>query len=134
MRAEIPGITRANRAAGMRLHVHRHCEERSDEAIHSFFARPDGLLRFARNDGLKYRVSQGGEGLTVIAATTQRTLIVTAKVAHLASRHPLEGSASSFETNVSQIPRDEVGISLRRTTTGDSNSRHATVVSNEKTR
>jgi hypothetical protein len=29
----------------------RHCEERSDEAIHSSFARRDGLLRFARNDG-----------------------------------------------------------------------------------
>src|ERR1700722_3864519 len=28
----------------------RHCEERSDEAIHSFFLR-DGLLRYARNDG-----------------------------------------------------------------------------------
>jgi len=25
----------------------RHCEERSDEAIHSFFARRDGLLRGA---------------------------------------------------------------------------------------
>jgi hypothetical protein len=31
----------------------RHCEERSDEAIHSFFARRDGLLRFARNDGVQ---------------------------------------------------------------------------------
>jgi hypothetical protein len=31
----------------------RHCEERSDEAIYSFFARRDGLLRFARNDGNK---------------------------------------------------------------------------------
>jgi hypothetical protein len=29
----------------------RHCEERSDEAIHSFFVLRDGLLRFARNDG-----------------------------------------------------------------------------------
>src|SRR6266403_1924727 len=29
----------------------RHCEKRSDEAIHSFFTRRDGLLRFARNDG-----------------------------------------------------------------------------------
>src|SRR3981081_1899978 len=29
----------------------RHCEERSDEAIYSFFARQDGLLRCARNDG-----------------------------------------------------------------------------------
>src|ERR1700722_3275785 len=28
----------------------RHCEERSDEAIHSFFTLHDGLLRFARND------------------------------------------------------------------------------------
>src|SRR5438445_6082743 len=30
----------------------RHCEEQSDEAIHSFFVRSHGLLRFARNDGL----------------------------------------------------------------------------------
>src|SRR5437016_8800767 len=29
----------------------RHCEKRSFEATHSFFARRDGLLRFARNDG-----------------------------------------------------------------------------------
>ena len=29
----------------------RHCEERSDEAIHSSFVRRDGLLRCARNDG-----------------------------------------------------------------------------------
>ncbi len=28
----------------------RHCEERSDEAIHSSFTRRHGLLRFARND------------------------------------------------------------------------------------
>ena len=35
--------------AGARLEQ-RHCEERSDEAIHSFFTRLDGLLRFARND------------------------------------------------------------------------------------
>jgi hypothetical protein len=31
----------------------RHCEERSDEAIHSFFVRRNGLLRCARNDGLE---------------------------------------------------------------------------------
>src|SRR6476659_9517343 len=30
-----------------------HCEERSDEAIHSFLALKDGLLRFARNDVAK---------------------------------------------------------------------------------
>jgi len=43
--------TRAPRAAGMRSHILklecRHCEEQSDEAIHSFFARRDGLLRGA---------------------------------------------------------------------------------------
>jgi hypothetical protein len=30
----------------------RHCEKRSDEAIHSFLAWRNGLLRFARNDGI----------------------------------------------------------------------------------
>jgi hypothetical protein len=30
----------------------RHCEEQSDEAIHSFLVPQDGLLRFARNDVL----------------------------------------------------------------------------------
>ena len=30
----------------------RHCEERSDEAIHLAQKRKNGLLRFARNDGL----------------------------------------------------------------------------------
>ena len=37
----------------MNLQNHqRHCEERSDEAIHlSLDSLPDGLLRFARNDG-----------------------------------------------------------------------------------
>jgi hypothetical protein len=28
----------------LELRFKRHCEERSDEAIHSFFARRDGLL------------------------------------------------------------------------------------------
>jgi hypothetical protein len=36
-----------DRAAGMRMCVRRHCEEQRDEAIHSFFARQDGLLRGA---------------------------------------------------------------------------------------
>ncbi len=34
------------------LSHHRHCEERSDEAIQSL--RDPGLLRFARNDGGRY--------------------------------------------------------------------------------
>src|SRR5258707_1249487 len=45
---------RAQRVARSRTHIleHRHCEERSDAAIHSSFVRRDGLLRrFApRND------------------------------------------------------------------------------------
>ncbi len=39
--------TRAHRAAGMRSHVCGHCEERSDEAIHSCLTRSHGLLRGA---------------------------------------------------------------------------------------
>src|SRR5262245_21971365 len=31
--------------------LRRHCEERSDEAIHASVMPRDGLLRFARNDG-----------------------------------------------------------------------------------
>jgi hypothetical protein len=42
--------TPAKSAAGMQICVRRHCER--SEAIHSFFTRPDGLLRFARNDDL----------------------------------------------------------------------------------
>jgi hypothetical protein len=43
------------RASGIRrcIEIPRHCER--SEAIHSFFARQDGLLRCARNDGLKRR-------------------------------------------------------------------------------
>jgi hypothetical protein len=36
----------------------RHCEERSDEAIHSFFAQRDGLLRCARNDDLQSDIAR----------------------------------------------------------------------------
>jgi NitT/TauT family transport system substrate-binding protein len=35
------------------LILDRHCEEQSDEAIHAFFSWWDGLLRCARNDGVK---------------------------------------------------------------------------------
>src|SRR3979490_1680921 len=37
-------------ARGALTYNHRHCEERSDEAIQSSFEKA-GLLRFARNDG-----------------------------------------------------------------------------------
>ena len=43
---------RAHRVARIKSYAElyqRHCER--SEAIHSFFARQDGLLRFARNDG-----------------------------------------------------------------------------------
>src|SRR5258706_2569516 len=49
-RRDVLGKPRAGRAARSRTYVSRHCEERSDEAIHSFFAWLHGLLRFARND------------------------------------------------------------------------------------
>src|SRR5437879_4053739 len=45
---------RAHGAARARAHVHqRHCEEQSDAAIQSFLLWRQGLLRFARNDGIK---------------------------------------------------------------------------------
>src|SRR5258705_13694213 len=52
-RPDVLGKPRAHRAARSRSRIrsYRHCEERSDEAIHSFLARRDGLLRSARNDG-----------------------------------------------------------------------------------
>ncbi len=37
---------------GLRRLSPRHCEERSDEAIHPAAERKNGLLRFARNDGV----------------------------------------------------------------------------------
>src|SRR5260370_11066435 len=46
-RRNVLGKRRAGRAARSRTYVSRHCEERSDEAIHSFFAWLHGLLRGA---------------------------------------------------------------------------------------
>jgi hypothetical protein len=54
-----------HRAAGSRTHAgQRHCEERSDEAIHPFSRRQDGLLRSARNDEplSQPAVDSGGPG------------------------------------------------------------------------
>jgi hypothetical protein len=47
----------------------RHCEERSDEAIHSLFARQNGLLRFARNDG-SYRDKFCSRKFSAVLANT----------------------------------------------------------------
>jgi len=54
--AEDSSTPRALRAAGAKAYLkleRRHCER--SEAIHSFFVRQDGLLRFARNDGLSMK-------------------------------------------------------------------------------
>jgi hypothetical protein len=48
---DVYGKTRADMRRDREAVSCRHCEERSDEAIHSFLALRDGLLRFARNDG-----------------------------------------------------------------------------------
>jgi hypothetical protein len=50
-RDSFPSKTRAVYAARSRSCVCRHCEERSDEAIHCHHCPGCGLLRFARNDG-----------------------------------------------------------------------------------
>src|SRR5712675_889859 len=52
----------------------RHCER--SEAIHSFFARRDGLLRFARNDGRRDGLLRGACHRARIRAT--RWLAMTA--------------------------------------------------------
>jgi hypothetical protein len=55
----------------------RHCEERSDEAIHSFFARLHGLRRFARNDGVKARTTpqSSSPGLTGRSSIPETSVI-----------------------------------------------------------
>ena len=65
-------------AAGIPRHCEpppRHCER--SEAIHSFFARRDGLLRFARNDGAGYGLLRGACHRARIRAT--RWLAMTAR-------------------------------------------------------
>src|SRR6266480_1715234 len=52
----------------------RHCEERSDEAIHGATKRKHGLLRFARNDGggsalLRRNIAKLGRMLSDIVGT-----------------------------------------------------------------
>jgi hypothetical protein len=44
-------MTRAKPAARVRRRVCRYCEQRSDEAIHAWFAMRDGLLRGACHRG-----------------------------------------------------------------------------------
>ncbi|MDH7640771.1 alpha/beta fold hydrolase [Sphingomonas oryzagri] len=52
----------------------RHCEERSDEAIHMRGARSDGLLRYARNDGERdVLILQGGADPLLPAAMRAST-------------------------------------------------------------
>jgi hypothetical protein len=46
------------------------------------------------------------------------------RIAPSCAAHPLVWPASSFEINISQILHDEAGISSRRTTSRDSNSRY----------
>ncbi len=68
------GRRMANSKVSERL-GHRHCEERSDEAIHSSFARRDGLLRFARNDGSNVLVSWLIEKFEAVCLLAKRSLI-----------------------------------------------------------
>src|ERR1700733_1273443 len=54
------------------LDLQRHCEERSDEAIHSYllsFLLIHGLLRFARNDGLATTCALAIRNLITVSST-----------------------------------------------------------------
>jgi len=59
----------------------RHCER--SEAIHSFFTRRDGLLRFARNDGAGDGLLRGARHRARIRAT--RWLAMTVSCDHRAA-------------------------------------------------
>jgi hypothetical protein len=70
----------------------RHCEERSDEAIHSSLLLPHGLLRFARNDGpLGYLKI---DSLTPLVGSKTRAARIDARPARSSTtRRALAGSA-----------------------------------------
>src|SRR5450755_2495763 len=55
----------------------RHCEERNDEAIHSFFGS-QGLLRCARNDGANQAVARCI--LTSLTPTSRAVFTIAAQV------------------------------------------------------
>src|SRR6202165_1161458 len=62
---------RGRRLQGVAPTCPRHCER--SEAIHSFFARRDGLLRCARNDGAKRQFVECERAiLSVVPATAGR--------------------------------------------------------------
>jgi len=105
----------------------RHCEERSDEAIHSFFARLHGLLRFARNDGLRIGCLKIGSKKcdrrscatphSSSPGLTGRSSIPEASVIEPRSRGVLVASfrgGSQSRTRNLEIPSDHPGM----TTTG----------------
>jgi hypothetical protein len=87
-----PGERRETKSRG-------HREERSDEAIHSFIARSDGLVRFARNDDCRHSFSiprrnapelcmndppnKGrGECRVPVAPAAARVVVVSTRVSH----------------------------------------------------
>src|SRR4051812_4661483 len=91
------------------------CEERSDEAIHSFFTPQDGLLRYARNDGLVQLLDRDRNALTdTDAHGGQRELAAALfHAVHRRHRQPRAAHAERMaERDRAAMRVDEVGIVL----------------------
>src|SRR4029077_7502473 len=98
----------------------RHCEERSDEAIHSFFPRRGGLLRCARNDGegrvRRTALRTGGVALPHRHCEEQRDEAIHSFLSWkrwIASRS-LSSGARSRDTLAQPILPIEIKLSLLR--------------------
>ena len=86
----------------------RHCEERS-EAIHSFFARQDGLLRCARNDGVA-RARNDGAGDGLLRGACHRARIRATRWLAMTAKHTFTPSRrEASEALIYLPPKEGVG-------------------------
>ena len=64
----------------------RHCEERSDEAIHRAAKRKNGLLRFARNDVGRFEEKSMKQPCVYIMASKRHGTLYTGVTSNLPKR------------------------------------------------
>ena len=76
----------------------RHCEERSDEAIHRAAKRKNGLLRFARNDVERFEEKSMKQPCVYIMASKRHGTLYTGVTSNLPKRafEHREGLAKGF--------------------------------------
>src|SRR5882757_6447053 len=96
----------AKQASRRRAWDSRHCER--SEAIHSFFTRRDGLLRFARNDGAGEGLLRGACHRARIRAT--RWLAMTVSCDHRAALSVIIARGGGCEYISDLIPRNGFAV------------------------